>query len=88
MVCFFRRVLVIDSHFSTSAIRVYDALATFVRTGAPTATFINSAMPVIPLIKAAAVKIAAFTNLNRTVHSETYNRLIGEAVAKLVVGDE
>ena len=55
---------------------------------APSATFINSAMPVLPLIKASAVKIAAFTNLNRTVHTETYNRLIGEAVAKMVVGDE
>ncbi len=71
--------------FLFSAIRVYDALAAYVRTGAPSATFINSAMLVLPLIKAAAVKIAAFANLNRTIHSETYNRLIGEAVAKVVV---
>ncbi len=67
---------------------MFDALAAFVCAFAPSATFINSAMPVLPLLKATAQKIAAFTNLNRTVHSETYNRLIGEAVAKMVVGDE
>ena len=60
-----------------------DALAAYMRTSTPTATFINSAMAVLPLIKATAQKIAAFTHVNRTVHSETYNRLIGAAVAKL-----
>jgi hypothetical protein len=67
----------------TSALRVDDALAAYMRASAPNPPFINSAMPVLPLIKATAQKIAAFAGLNRVVHSETYNRLIAEAVAKL-----
>jgi hypothetical protein len=46
--------------------------------------FINVARPLIPSIEAAALKLVALSNMNRAVHTPTYNRLIAEAAAVVV----
>ena len=43
--------------------------------------FIGAARSLVPSIEAAALKLVALTNMNRTIHTPTYNRLIAEAVA-------
>ncbi len=46
------------------------------------AKFIKAALPVIPLIQAAACKLDIIANVNRTVHRLTYNNLIASAAAQ------
>ena len=40
----------------------------------------NVARPLIPLIEALSVKIAFLLDVNRAIHSSTYNSLIAAAV--------
>lgn len=49
------------------------------RTGAwpPTARFLHAALR--PRVEALATKLMSLSNLNRTVHLPTYNRLLGVA---------
>jgi hypothetical protein len=47
------------------------------------AKFVSAARAVVPLIEAAAGKLTALANMNRTVHLPTYNKLIAEAARKL-----
>ena len=42
--------------------------------------FINAARSLIPSIEAAALKLAALANMNRMVHTPTYNSVIAAAV--------
>ncbi len=65
-----------------SASRVRTVWLEHMRTLAPIidTKFINTARPLIPLIEAAALKLVALANMNRTVHAPTYNRLIADTV--------
>ena len=56
----------------------------YMKTPAPItrAKFIGAAGPVIPLIEAAAGKLAALAVLNHAVHLPTYNKLTAEAAAR------
>jgi len=45
--------------------------------------FINSARALVPRIEKAAMKLMSLSNLNRTVHLPTYNKLIGEEALNL-----
>ncbi len=45
--------------------------------------FIPALFPLVPLIEAAADKLIALANMNRTVHLEHYNRLIAEAASEV-----
>lgn len=40
--------------------------------------FVNSASALVPRIVLAATKLMSLSNLNRTVHLPTYNKLMGE----------
>ena len=42
--------------------------------------FIAPARSLIPSIEAAALKLIGVANMNRAIHTPTYNRLIAEAV--------
>lgn len=44
------------------------------------AQFLIAVRPLVPLVKALALKLSALSDLNRAVHTPTYNRLIFEAV--------
>jgi hypothetical protein len=47
--------------------------------------FVAAARSLVPLIQAAAAKLASLAGHNRAVHTPTYNRLIAEAAAKALV---
>ena len=71
-----------DVHsFLNSAMRVKTAWREHMRYLEPidSRKFIASASPMIPLIQGAARKLAAIANMNRTVHTPTYNRVFAEA---------
>ena len=44
---------------------------------------LQAAAPLFPRFEALAVKLVAVANLNRTVHLENYNQLIGAAALSL-----
>ena len=71
-----------------SANRVRSASFEHMRTRQPVPDtgFVAAARPLVPLIQAAAAKLANLAGLNRAVHTTTYNRLIAEAAAKAVAG--
>ncbi len=48
----------------------------------PVDKFIGVASLMIPSIEAAAKKLVSVANMNRTVHTSTYNRVIVEAAQK------
>ena len=50
--------------------------------------FIKSASAMLPLINDAVVRFKTLCNVNRAVHSETYCRLIAEAVEEMGVRGE
>ncbi len=72
------------SLYLSSALRVSTAWTEHMRTLTPIsdAKFISAARPLVPLIEAAALKLVAVVNMNRTVHTPTYNVLIADAVKK------
>jgi hypothetical protein len=49
----------------------------------PDAKFISAARPLVPLIEAAALKLVTLINMNRVVHTQTYNVLIADAAKKV-----
>jgi hypothetical protein len=49
----------------------------------PETKFISTARPVIPRIHAAALKLVALANMNRTVHTTTYNNIIAESARQI-----
>ena len=67
-----------------SALRVGTAWVDFMNNNAPIihTNFVAALRPLIPLIEAAAGKLMALANMNRTIHLEHYNRLIAEAAEK------
>jgi hypothetical protein len=71
---------------SSSASRIRTVWFDYMRTLNPVvdAKFIGAARSLIPCIEAAALKLVGLTNMNRAVHSPTYNRLIAEAVVAVV----
>lgn len=48
----------------------------------PKEKFISVASSMIPSIESAAKNLATLTNMNRTVHTPTYNSVIAEAAQK------
>lgn len=62
--------------------RVRKAMSDHMRTRSPIVNthFINATHPIVPLIEAAAVKLAKLADVNRAVHTNVYNTLIAAAV--------
>jgi hypothetical protein len=48
-------------------------------TKAVDAKLMSVARPLIPLVEALATKLSSLANINRTIHTPTYNRLIAAA---------
>jgi len=73
--------LIYLSPFSSS--RIHSALLDHIRKVSliADAPFIHAARPLVPHIEALARRIAGLADINRAVHTPTYNRLIASAVA-------
>ena len=67
---------------ATSASRISSVWLDYMRTLTPVVdtNFIAPARSLIPSIEAAALKLVNLANMNRTIHTPTYNLLISEAV--------
>ena len=65
-----------------SASRISSVWLDYMRTLTPVVdtNFIAPARSLIPSIEAAALKLVNLANMNRTIHTPTYNLLISEAV--------
>lgn len=68
---------------SPSSSRIHSALLDHIRKVSliADAPFIHAARPLVPHIEALARRIAGLADINRAVHTPTYNRLIASAVA-------
>ncbi len=62
--------------------RVHKTLVDHLRTTtlAVDAKLVSVAMPLVPLVEALATTLSAFADINRRIHTPTYNRLIAAAV--------